>query len=92
MQPYDSSWDESDDTDAFDRKCEEWAKRDWGSWLRKNLSFPCSRLPWNCDRQRTVGQCRWRTCHGPLVCLRLVATEVKTALLGSFEAALPSLF
>lgn len=37
---YDSSWDDDDNTEAFDAKAEEWEKRDWFSWLAKNLSFP----------------------------------------------------
>ena len=39
-QPYGSFWDTDDDSDAFDRECEEWGRRDWGSWLKANLSFP----------------------------------------------------
>ena len=39
-QPYDSSWDKSDDADVFIRKCEEWEARDWCSWLGESLSFP----------------------------------------------------
>jgi Calcium binding len=37
---YDSSWDTDESGDAFDRKCEEWERRDWAAWLRENLSFP----------------------------------------------------
>lgn len=45
---YDSSWDLSEgdegnlteDEDAFDKKYEEWEKRDWPSWLKKNLVYP----------------------------------------------------
>jgi len=42
---YDSSWDgdgddENYDDNAFDLKCEEWAKRNWAAWLKSNLSFP----------------------------------------------------
>lgn len=36
---YDSSWDESND-DLWDKKFEEWEKRDWSNWLTKILSFP----------------------------------------------------
>jgi len=36
---YDSSWDEEDE-DAWDRKHDEWKKRDWQSWLINRLSFP----------------------------------------------------
>jgi hypothetical protein len=39
QEPYDSSWDR-DDEDAFDRKCEEWDRRDWIPWLTANLTFP----------------------------------------------------
>ncbi len=39
-QPYDSTWDTSDDADVFDKKCEEWAARDWAGWLSSHLSFP----------------------------------------------------
>jgi len=35
------AWDSDDgDTEAFDLKMEEWAERDWASWLEDNLSFP----------------------------------------------------
>lgn len=47
-KPFDSSWDliksdrgnlpKSDKT--FDRKYQEWKKRDWKQWLEKNLVFP----------------------------------------------------
>ena len=33
--PYDSSWDKRDE--AFDKKYQEWKKRDWMKWLEKNL-------------------------------------------------------
>ena len=44
----DHSWDPNDVDDgflpqsdeAFDRKFEEWAARDWPDWLAKNLTFP----------------------------------------------------
>jgi len=40
-QEYDSTWDsDSDDGEAFDVKYAEWEKRDWESWLEKNLAFP----------------------------------------------------
>ncbi len=29
-------------TDAFNRKMEEWQKRDWMTWLAANLTFPFS--------------------------------------------------
>ena len=29
-------------TDAFNRKIEQWQKRDWMTWLAKNLTFPFS--------------------------------------------------
>ncbi len=35
----DHRWDLHDD-DAFDRKMEEWAARDWPDWLTRNLIFP----------------------------------------------------
>ena len=39
---YDSSWDSEEDVygEAFDKKYEEWEKRDWVSWLKENLTFP----------------------------------------------------
>ena len=45
---YDTSWDwvESEEgylpinADAWNRKCQEWRKRDWVVWLRDNLTFP----------------------------------------------------
>jgi hypothetical protein len=40
VKPYDRSWDEGVDADVFERKCEEWERRDWASWLNANLSFP----------------------------------------------------
>ena len=45
VKEYDSSWDwdageKNYDDAAFDLKCEEWAERDWASWLESNLSFP----------------------------------------------------
>ena len=39
MKNYDSSWDEGNE-DAWDEKSDEWSERDWGSWLKSNLSFP----------------------------------------------------
>lgn len=38
QEPYDSSWDRADD--AFDRKYEQWQRREWVAWLRANLTFP----------------------------------------------------
>ncbi|MBI1987818.1 MAG: hypothetical protein HYS70_05675 [Nitrospinae bacterium] len=37
---YDSAWDGDYDDDAFDRKYEEWRRRDWMTWLSEKLSFP----------------------------------------------------
>ena len=37
---YDSSWETDDDSESFERKCEEWEKRDWGAWLGRHLTFP----------------------------------------------------
>ena len=37
---YDSSWDDDGNEEAWDKKYEEWDKRDWGAWLESNLSFP----------------------------------------------------
>ena len=45
---YDSSWDLveskrgnlSKSEEAWDKKYQEWMKRDWMKWLRENLSFP----------------------------------------------------
>jgi len=37
---YDSSWDNDDDHDAFEKKYLEWTKRSWEDWLRENLAFP----------------------------------------------------
>ncbi len=39
MSNYDSSWDD-DNEEAWDDLYEIWCKRDWGSWLLSNLSFP----------------------------------------------------
>ena len=36
---YDSSWDDDND-ELFNKKYAEWKKRDWESWLNKNLTFP----------------------------------------------------
>lgn len=44
----DHSWDLGEsskdnlplDDELFDRKCEEWDRRDWMTWFEKNLSFP----------------------------------------------------
>ncbi|HRX71267.1 MAG TPA: calcium-binding protein [Candidatus Competibacteraceae bacterium] len=36
---YDSSWDE-DNQDLWDKKYAEWKRRDWETWLKKNLTFP----------------------------------------------------
>jgi hypothetical protein len=36
---YDSSWDSDDDEgDAFDRKCEEWRRRNWMAWLSEKTN------------------------------------------------------
>jgi len=45
---YDTSWDLSESEEgnlphseeAFDKIYQEWEKRDWESWLKKNLGFP----------------------------------------------------
>jgi hypothetical protein len=37
---YDASWDLSDSWEAFEKKAEEWDRRDWVSWLREHLAFP----------------------------------------------------
>lgn len=37
---YDSSWDSDEETESFDRKMDEWEKRDWGAWLKSALTFP----------------------------------------------------
>lgn len=37
---YDSSWDDEDDEDAYEKKEAEWEKRNWLAWLKKHLSFP----------------------------------------------------
>ena len=38
---YDSSWDSSRGSEeAFDRKYEEWCRRDWTKWLATQLTFP----------------------------------------------------
>jgi len=47
-EKYDSSWDLKetdegclpDNEDAFDRKCHDWQKRNWVSWLQDHLTFP----------------------------------------------------
>jgi len=39
IKNYDSSWDDSNE-DLFDKKYEEWEKRDWKKWLNLNLTFP----------------------------------------------------
>lgn len=47
-EPYDASWDlvKSErgnlphDDDAFERKFEEWQRRDWPAWLQAQLTFP----------------------------------------------------
>lgn len=33
-------WDLDEDNGAFEKKFEEWDKRDWMAWLSENLSFP----------------------------------------------------
>jgi len=34
-------WDRGgDDGGAFERKCEEWERRDWIPWLQEKLTFP----------------------------------------------------
>ena len=46
----DHGWDLEDgedgnlpaDEDAFEKKLEEWERRDWASWLSSNLKFPFS--------------------------------------------------
>ncbi|MBN1902236.1 hypothetical protein JW926_13005 [Candidatus Sumerlaeota bacterium] len=40
MREYDSSWDRSSNGDKFETKYREWKRRNWKSWLQKNLSFP----------------------------------------------------
>jgi Calcium binding len=37
---YDSSWDESGNEEAWERKYREWKNRDWNAWLKDTLSFP----------------------------------------------------
>lgn len=37
---YDSSWDDDDSEEAWEKKYAEWEKRDWLAWLKKNLTFP----------------------------------------------------
>lgn len=38
---YDTSWDTDPNADdAFDRKYEEWERRDWIKWLNEQLTFP----------------------------------------------------
>ncbi len=40
-EKYDTLWDDDmDDGDAFERKCEEWERRDWMNWLSERLVFP----------------------------------------------------
>jgi hypothetical protein len=39
IRPYDSSWDSGSEK-LFDKKYEEWEKRDWMKWLKDNLAFP----------------------------------------------------
>jgi hypothetical protein len=39
VRAYDSSWD-SGGVKAFDKKYEEWRKRDWMKWLGDHLVFP----------------------------------------------------
>ena len=34
------SWDEDDGEELFELKMEEWAERDWATWLEDNLFFP----------------------------------------------------
>jgi hypothetical protein len=34
------AWDRANDGGAFEKKCEEWHKRDWMKWLESNLTFP----------------------------------------------------
>jgi len=44
----DHSWDLAETSEGnlpaneelFDRKCEQWERRDWMTWLEQNLSFP----------------------------------------------------
>jgi hypothetical protein len=44
----DHSWDLAEtregnvpgDEESFDRKYDQWEKRDWMAWLQENLSFP----------------------------------------------------
>lgn len=38
-EPYDSTWDD-DNERLIAQKHQDWEKRDWKSWLEKNLSFP----------------------------------------------------
>jgi len=33
-------WDLDEDNGAFEKKFEEWDKRDWMAWLSENLTFP----------------------------------------------------
>lgn len=40
MSGYDSSWDDDDNEEAWEKKYEEWEKGDWLVWLKNNLSFP----------------------------------------------------
>ena len=39
MENYDSSWDEGNE-DLWDKKYEEWEKREWLDWLEDNLTLP----------------------------------------------------
>lgn len=40
-EEYDVSWDTDANTDdPFDRKYEEWERRDWMKWLNERLAFP----------------------------------------------------
>ena len=45
MEKYDSSWDEGNE-ELWDKKYEEWKKRDWFDWLEDNLtlSFEVKRM------------------------------------------------
>ena len=39
-KPYDASWDQDADPEAFDKKYQEWLERDWPLWLQQHLLFP----------------------------------------------------
>ena len=39
MEKYDSSWDQGNEA-LWDKKYEEWKKREWLDWLEENLSLP----------------------------------------------------